>query len=122
LPNIDYETSFVGGLDILEYIKNYNKVIFIDAIKTRKGTPGDVYLFSIDDFSETHNLSNIHDISFLTALKLGEELGYNMPNEIRIIAIEIKEDMVYSDSFSPEIESCYDEIFDEVSNFIKSNS
>ncbi|NJO92392.1 MAG: hydrogenase maturation protease [Chloroflexia bacterium] len=118
LPDIDYETAFVGGLDILEYIKNYKKVIFIDAIKTKNGIPGDVYQFSVDNFNETHNLSNIHDISFLTALKLGEEIGYTMPEEIQIIAIEIKVDMVYSDSFSPEIESRYDEIYSKVKNHL----
>lgn len=118
LPTIDFETAFVGGFDILEYVKNYKRVIFIDAIKTRNGIPGDIYLFSVDDFNETHNLSNIHDISFLTALKLGTEIGYDMPKEIKIIAVEIKEDMVYSDNFSPEIESRYDEIYDWICNYI----
>jgi len=118
-PNIDYETAFVGGLDILEYIKGYTKVIFIDAIKTRDGVPGDIYLFSVDDFKETLHLSNIHDISFLTALELGKEIGYNIPTEIIIIAIEIKEDLVYSDNFSTEIECKYEDIYKNVSEHVR---
>jgi len=117
-PDIDFETAFVGGLDILEYIKDYEKVIFIDAIKTKDGVPGDVYLFSTDDFKETLHLSNIHDISFLTALELGKELGYKMPADITIIAIEIKEDLVYSNDFTPEVQSRYDEIYNEIEGFI----
>ncbi len=117
--NIDFGTAFIGGLDILGYIEGYTKVIFIDAIKTKGGVPGDVYLFSVDNFKETLHLSNLHDISFLTALELGKELGYKIPKDITIIAIEIVEDMVYSDNFSIEIEQKYEDIYQEVSEYVK---
>nr|MBC8344119.1 hydrogenase maturation protease [Bacteroidota bacterium] len=34
LPNIKFETAFVGGLEVLEIINGYDTVVFIDAIKT----------------------------------------------------------------------------------------
>ncbi|MEN8122606.1 MAG: hypothetical protein ABFS35_19850, partial [Bacteroidota bacterium] len=47
--------------------------------------------------------------------------GYEIPADITIIAIEIKEDLVYSNDFTPEVQSRYDEIYDEVEGFIINN-
>jgi len=104
----------LGGLELLEMIQGYNKVIFIDAIKTKDGIPGDVYIYSPSDFKETLHLSHIHDVSFLTALKFGEDIGLQVPQEIKIIAIEIVEDLVFSNNYSPEIDKRYPEIYSEV--------
>ena len=117
--NIDFETAFVGGLEILDFIQGYETAIFIDAIKTKNGTPGAIYEFELSDFKETLHLSNLHDISFLTAIELGKQIDYKIPERIKIIAIEIVEDMVYSDNFSPKIEQKYEAIYKEVSEYIK---
>jgi len=117
--DIDFETAFIGGLDILEYIQGYETVIFIDAIKTLNGVPGTVYYLTPEDFRETLHLSSVHDVSFLNAIKLGNTLGYVMPSGIHIVAIEIIEDRVFDDHFSPEIERKYPEILLEVRDFVE---
>jgi len=120
-PGIDYDTAFLGGLDLLDYIQGYETVVFIDAIRTRNGIPGNVYQLCLSDFKETLHLSNIHDISFLTALELGKKLGFNMPKQVHIIAIEIVEDLIYSNSFSRPIQERYEDIYKEVREFININ-
>jgi hydrogenase maturation protease len=95
-PDVHYNTACCGGLEIIEYIKGYEQVIFIDAIRTREGSPGDVYYFIPSDFRETSHLSSLHDVSFLTALKLGNSLNLGLPNDLHIIAVEIIEDMEFS--------------------------
>ena len=109
-----YDTLSLGGLEIIEYIKDFNSVIIIDAIKTMNGIPGTVYQFVPEDFKETLHLSNIHDISFLTSLRLAKDLEIKTPDNIHIIAIEILEDMVFSDNFTPQIQEKYPEILKEV--------
>jgi len=116
--NVDYKKVFLGGLDILDLIRDYQKVIFIDAIKTRNGIPGTVYYFTHEDFKETHHLSNFHDSSFLNTLELGKKLGLSLPEEIHIVAIEIVEDMVFGKSFSPEIAKEINIIYQEVNQLI----
>lgn len=118
-PDIQYETAFMGGLDILEHTQGYNTVIFIDAIKTKDGIPGTVYQFTPDDFKETLHLSNLHDTSFLTALDLGKKMKMKIPKEIHIIAIEIIEDTVFGNSFTPQIQEKYPEILYSVKNLLK---
>ncbi len=119
LPNIVYNTLSIGGMEIIEYIKNFDTVIIIDAIKTLNGIPGTVYRFVPSDFKETTHLSNIHDLSFLTALKLAKELDIKTPENIYIIAIEIVEDMVFSSDFTPQLQEKYSEILEEVSIIVK---
>lgn len=115
----DYSTLFLGGLDILELVRQYRQVIIVDAIKTRNGKTGDVYHLTPEDFKETLHLTTFHDVSFLTCLELGHSLGIPMPETIEVIAIEIKEDTVFGDSFTPELQLRYEEIYGEVKAFVR---
>lgn len=115
---IDFETAFVGGLEILEYIQGYRKVIFIDAIRTENGVPGSVYKLLPEHFNSTIHLSSVHDVSFLTALGLGKELGMDMPKDIYIIAVEIVEDRIFDENFTPEIQEKYEEIYSKTRELI----
>jgi len=112
--NIDFETACIGGLEILEYIQGYHTVIFIDAIRTRDGIPGTVYQLSPENFNTTIHLSSIHDVSFLTSVALGKKLGLDMPQFIHIIAVEIIEDRIFDDNFSPQLQEKYEEIYNKV--------
>jgi len=114
----DFKTACTGGLEILEIICNYKNVIIVDAIKTVDGIPGQVYLLTPEFFKETSNISSFHDVSFLEAFELGKMLEMDVPKNIHIIAIEIIEDLIFSNSLSPVIENKYNEILDEVINII----
>jgi len=116
---VDFEKINLGGLEIIEFIKGYRNVIIIDAIKTESGKPGDVFLLTPDNFKETHHLSSFHDVSFLTGLKMGKKLNFDLPEVILIVAVEIVEDLIFDDSFSPEIQSKYDQIYQEIYDFLE---
>jgi hydrogenase maturation protease len=116
---VHFQNAFVGGLEILEVIQGYDKVIFIDAIITKDGIPGAIYHFRPEDFRETLHLSNLHDANFLTAMELGKKLNMNLPDETHIIAVEIVEDRVFCDQFSTEIKKRYNEILETAGDLIK---
>jgi hydrogenase maturation protease len=115
---IHFQNAFVGGLEILELIQGYKMVIFIDAIITRDGIPGTVYQFRPEDFRETLHLSNLHDANFITAMHLGKKLNMLLPDKIHIIAVEIVEDRVFSDQFSPEIREKYPTLLESVRKIV----
>jgi hydrogenase maturation protease len=118
-PDVQFDTASCGGLEIMEYIQDYKKVVFIDAIRTREGNPGDVYYFVPSDFRETLHLSSLHDVQFLTALKLGNTLDMNLPSDLHIIAIEIIEDMEFSEEFTTVLEQKYPAILERVFTIVK---
>ena len=117
--DIEFETSCCGGLEIMEYIRDYERAIIIDAILTKNGKPGNLYYFTPSDFSETSNLSNLHDVNFLTALHLGNILELNLPSDLHIIAVEIIEDREFNEKLTPFLEKRYPEILAELSALIK---
>ncbi len=119
IPGTTYQAICLGGLDIVESIQGYQTVVFVDAIKTEGGVPGTVYQFTTRDFQETLHLSNLHDISFLTAIELGRNLDMEIPENIHIIAIEIVEDTIFGESFTPDIEARYAEIYNTVSQIVQ---
>ena len=83
---MDFDSIYLGGLDLLEYINGYKAVIFIDTIKTEHGDPGKVHFFSTENYRETLHLSNRHDLSFSMTLKLGERLGFTLPAIMHVMA------------------------------------
>jgi len=116
--NLSFLTAAVGGLELLEMIKDHTQVIIIDAIKTRGGIPGTIYYLTPDNFRETLHISSVHDVSFLTALKLADRLDIPVPEQIDIIAVEIVEDLTFSNEFSSDIANKYQEIYTEVKDFL----
>jgi hydrogenase maturation protease len=117
---ICFKTSSMGGLEILELIRDYHTVVMLDAIKTKDGLPGDVYYFNPADFHETMHLSNLHDVNFITALELAKKIKLSIPENIHIIAVEILEDLEFGRSLSPELEAKYPEILEHVHSYLNS--
>jgi hydrogenase maturation protease len=119
LPEMEYHSTTLGGLDILEFINGYEWVVFIDAIKTKGGVPGSVYELTPEDFKETLHLTNIHDVSFLTAIELGKQLELKIPKNMYIFAIEIIEDQVFGVEFTPPVKEKYEEIVQHIQERIQ---
>ncbi len=117
--NLYFKAAASGGFEIVEYLREFNRVIIIDAIHTREGTPGDVHCFVPSELTGANYLPAFHDIDFITAYKLSEAL---IPHtfEIHIIAIEILEDSVFSEELTPPLREKYPEILTKVSALISS--
>ena len=118
LEDMDFDSIHVGGLDLLEYINGYKSVIFIDTIKTDQRIPGKVHYFSLDNYRETLHLSCRHDLTFEMTLKLGERLNFKIPEIIRVIAIEILEDLEFGPELSTELDDKYTQIRSEVEKYV----
>ena len=119
-PDITYDTATVGGLEIIELIKDFELVVIIDGIRTIDGKPGDVYFMNAEDYKETLHLSNFHDVDFRTALNYAGKIGVKMPGKITIIAVEIKEDTIFAKELTPALKSKYNDILQLAKNCIHS--
>lgn len=115
---ISCNTSLMGGLEILEFIKDFNHAVIIDAIKTGQNPIGTVLYFTSENYIETTHLSSIHDADFQTMLSFGHQLYYKMPEKIDIIAIEVLEIYEFSDTLSPELEEQFSTIVENIRKWI----
>ncbi len=97
------ETS-EAGLALLDLIPGYDKVIIIDSIKTEQGKPGEVYKLDLEDLKPTMDFTSSHGISIATALELGRMMGYKMPSCVSLYAVEIKDNVTFSENCTQEVE------------------
>ena len=110
LPNLDVvEDCSVGGLNLLDLLAGYQRVIILDSLLTSGATPGAWRRLTSVDLRHTVHLTTIHDANFATALALGRRLGLPLPadDEIHIIVVEIQNNFTFSDHMSPELERVY---------------
>jgi len=103
-PDITVEATSEAGLAILEEVTGYDRLIIIDSIKTGKGRPGELYKLELDDLMPRSDFSSSHGLDIATAFKLGESLGYPLPCEVSIYAIEVKDNTTFGEALTPEVE------------------
>jgi hydrogenase maturation protease len=102
---IDVKDASTSGLILLDIIRGYEKVVIIDAIKTEEGEPGEIYRLRPNDFFRTvHLATSVHDANLPTVIELGNKLvPEEMPHEIVIFAIEVKEIETFTVEMTPQV-------------------
>lgn len=93
----------LGGLNLLDLLPGYDRVIIIDAIKTEDGRAGQVYRLNPEALATTRHTASPHDINLVTALELGKRLGLAMPAKIDIFAIEVSDTERFSEECTPAV-------------------
>ena len=120
------EECTVAGMDILQIIEGYDRLLLVDSIKTKEGIPGNWFRFTAQKLRETIHLTNIHDANFATALSLGRQLGVKLPSdqEIHVFAVEVLNDFTFSERMTDKLEKAYsiysEEIFCELKALLQS--
>jgi hydrogenase maturation protease len=93
----------LGGLNLLDLIVGYDRIIIIDAIKTEGGRAGQIYRLDPDALKTTRYTASPHDVNLVTALELGNKLGLAMPKKIDIFAVEVSETELFSEKCTPPV-------------------
>ena len=112
--DIDLKLAENGGMDLLELFIGYDRLFVIDSIKTGKVEPGSVVKLDFESQIGSHRITRTHDVSLFDCIAMGRELGKDMPSEIQIFGIEIKENETFSEELSPEIENNMERIVKEI--------
>lgn len=114
------EECSVGGLNILEVLSGFDRVVILDSIKTTMSRPGYWYRFTGESLHATMNLNNIHDVNFATALELGRRLGMALPEDkdIHIFVVEVMDNITFAEQMSEPLEQHFltyaEEIYEEI--------
>jgi len=114
LPDIDVVEASIGGIGLLELIAGYKKVILVDSIKTAEGQSGEIYRIDVEDLGDISYPCSPHFLDIRTAVELGSKFGYEMPENIEIYAIEIKENTTFSEILTPEVEKAIPVLVDRI--------
>ncbi len=96
----------VGGLQLMEMMVGYERVILVDAIQTPGGQPGTIHHLSLDDIASalpTQHSASAHDMNLPTALEMGRRLGLALPETIEIFAIEAEDVVTFGETCTPAV-------------------
>jgi hydrogenase maturation protease len=110
VPTADFiEDCSVGGLNLLDLVIGYDRLVVFDSIRTPGETPGTWRAMTGATFRETMNLGCVHDANFTTALELGRHMGAHLPRpeDVHIFAVEISDNTSFSEDMTPELEAAY---------------
>ncbi|GAH90757.1 unnamed protein product, partial [marine sediment metagenome] len=73
--NIDVKDTSVNGLNLLELIVGYDKLIVIDAIMTEDEKVGEIYRLKPRNSSETAwSTISLHHLNLATTIQIGKKL------------------------------------------------
>lgn len=108
--NICFRFLNTGGFDILDLINGYKHAIIVDAasMEDQGLKPGEyIHIANLNslDRKESTNIFS-HGIGILEILNYANLESYEMPHQIEIFGIQIKEIDCFSEILSPEVEEC----------------
>jgi hydrogenase maturation protease len=103
IPGVDIKEAGLAGLDFLDMITGYDRVIVIDAVQTKEGRPGNIYRLGPDSLTLTRHSSTTHNINIATAMELGKKLKFKLPRKITIFAIEVEDVSTFTEECTPAV-------------------
>jgi len=103
-PDVELRETGLAGLNLVEILAGFDSAIVIDAIQSG-GVPGEVYCLQPKDFhTEKVNRYDQHSTGLLPALELGKSLGWPMPEDVTIVAIEAGDVANFGEELTPDVE------------------
>jgi len=103
-PAQDVIGTSEAGLALLDYAVGYDRLVIIDSIMTEKGRPGELYRLELEDLKPGTSLPSSHGVDIATVFTLGEKLGYPVPRQIAIYAVEIADNTTFAEKCTREVE------------------
>ncbi len=123
-PDLTITEASAGGLRLMEAVLDYQRVVLIDAyyLDPENTVPGRIHRLELDDLrniTPTQHTTSAHDTSLVIALDAAQKMGYQIPDEIIIYAVEVENILEFSESPTPAVAGAIpkvvDLIFDELS-------
>ncbi|KPJ50617.1 hypothetical protein AMJ40_02320 [candidate division TA06 bacterium DG_26] len=111
-PDVEVKESSVAGFSVIDEMAGYQRVIIVDAVRTRNGEPGSVYRLTANDCRATVHLSAPRVLKLATAIALAEKYGYQLPGSVEIYGIEVED--ASSQGCSPRVQEAATKVVREI--------
>jgi hydrogenase maturation protease len=107
-----------GGIRLLDVLPGFERVLIVDAMVTGEMACGKFRRFSLDELrsksARTCNTLCVHDMDLPTAMALGHLAGMELPEEVVIWGVEVKDVETFAETLSPTIEAAVPMVVDEM--------
>lgn len=119
--DIDIKWGSIDGVAILDEIVGYDRVIFIDSVKSGQGKPGSIYKIKPDSFKKFQTFSS-HGINFITAIEFGKNFHLKMPQQTDIFAMEIQDNTSYGEECTPDVAAAIPQMVEAIISEIEATN
>ena len=119
--SVDIVEAELAGLDLMEMMKDHSRAVIIESIKLDGEEPGTVFKLRHDDLKITPRLASCHDIDLGTAIALGRRLGFHMPDEVIIYAVQAEDTLTLHEGCLEKVESVIPYLVEEIVGMLSGN-
>lgn len=105
-PDVAVLCLSLGGLSLMEHLAGYRRALIVDAMTTG-APPGTLHRFDATDMDElgVQHTASVHDLSLVSALAMGRELGLDLPGEIRVLGVEAEPEFEFGETLSSPVDA-----------------
>lgn len=111
--NVDVTEGSLGGLELLDPMVGYDRVILVDAMPLGDSPAGTLVKLKPEDLGGGSAMAR-HQVPFQEALELGRRLEMNLPDEIVIYGIQVKDTMTFGESCTEEVKAAIPRIVEAI--------
>lgn len=109
----------LSGVSLIDVLSGYNKVVFIDALRTKEHSIGDLVELDLADFRSIPSVSP-HHTGLPELVDISRKLGIDFPDEIRIIGVEIEDRHELGMNLSEPIEKAMEGLLVKIKSYLQS--
>lgn len=116
---VDISEVSVGGLTLMESMIGYDRVILVDAFYGKTATPGRIRRMDLNDLrkiSPTQHSASPHDASLITAYETGKSMGFPLPEEVIIYAVDVENISEFGEKPTPAVAAAVPKVVSAILN------
>jgi hydrogenase maturation protease len=102
---VDVDCLSLGGVSLMERLIGYERAILVDAFISEE-EDGSIIVSKLEElpnYSAFH-LTSAHDMSLQTAMRLGHQLGADLPEDVMVVGVSARHVYDFSDELSPPVQ------------------
>ncbi len=120
-PDIEVKETGATGLNLIETVSGYDRLIVIDAILSNKPAAGQIHRLELKDLDAGKTITP-HEASLQTTLELGDRLfPGQMPQKVVIFGVQIQDVEEITINMTPAVKAAIPKAIKMIINEIKTS-
>ncbi len=111
--------AMIAGYSLLDLIDGYSHVLLLDAITTGSYPQGTIRELSVDEFESVH-AGSPHYVGVPEVFALARRLEVPLPEDFRILTVEIEGNFILSEQLSPVVAAALPEFISRSEDIVDS--
>lgn len=118
VPDVDVVALPWAGLALVDTLRGRRRAAIVDCLTSGKHPPGTVLRLDEKGIEGSVRLNSFHDIAFPTAMALGRQMGWDMPDHVAIWGVEAERVGIFHEGLSPGVAAAVEPLIDDLLRFI----